>query len=117
MKLPESVPQAVVVLDKPRTMAFTFGAMRRIKQVSGHSLDDPEAPRAVTDVIGFYIWALLVEEDRGELTVENVWDLLHPGNIDAVTASFTELVGAGTGNGSDEGKAPAAVLVEASPSI
>lgn len=109
MKLPESIPTSVIELDRPRTLAFTLGAMRRIKQVSGKAFDDPDAPRTVTDVIGFYIWAMLIEEDRTELTVENVWDLLHPGNIDAVTAAFTQLMNASNGN--TEGKAPMAEMV------
>ena len=97
MKLPENVPTVVIELDRPRTMAFTLGAMRRIKQVTGHALDDekPDGERLI-DVIGAYIWAVLIEEDRKDLTVENVEDLLHPGNLDAATQAFNALVTGGT---------------------
>lgn len=113
MKLPESIPTVVIVLDRPRTLAFTLGAMRRIKEQSGHALDDPEAPHAVTDVIGIYIWALLIKEDRTDLTVEDIWDLLHPGNLEEMTAAFYTLVGAENGNESSEGKVQ--TVVEESP--
>jgi hypothetical protein len=92
MKIPESVPQAEIMLDKPRTIAFTFGAMRRIKQHTGKALDD-EREQGVSDVLGTWIWAMLSEDDRKELSLENVWDCLHPGNVEEISAAFNALVG------------------------
>lgn len=118
MSLPEHVPTAVVNLDKPRRVAFTLGAMRRIKEATGFAIDD-EAPRRTTDVLGAYIWAMLVKEDREGLTVEDVEDMLHPGNLEEITNVFHKLVGLSAGE--NGGKAPAAApdkltLISSGPS-
>lgn len=105
--LPENVPTVVINLDRPRRIAFTLGAMRRVKQMTGHAVTDQQSE--LTDVIGTYIWAMLIEEDRKDVTVEQIEDMIYPGNLDAVTAAFNEVVAAST----PEGKAQA-VPVEVS---
>lgn len=98
--LPEAVPTVEVVLaGKPRKLAFTLGAMRRIKQATGHDIDAAESQKIV-EVLGAYIWAMMGKEDRKELSVEDVEDCLHPGNLEEITSVFNQLVG-----GEPEGKA------------
>lgn len=101
MTFPQNVPTVEVMLDKPRRIAFTLGAMRRIKQVTGHSVTE-EKSAELTDVIGAYIWAMLVEEDRKDVTVEQVEDMIWPGNLDEITAAFNQVVGASTPVGKGE---------------
>lgn len=103
MSLPVNVPVAEIMLGgSPRKIAFTLGAMRRIKEVTGHGIDEETDQRTV-DVLGAYIWAMLVKEDRKGLTVEDVEDMLHPGNLESITEVFNKLVTASTGDA--EGKA------------
>jgi hypothetical protein len=86
--LPENVPTATILLDRPRTIAFTLSAMRRIRE-SGRTIGDETIDEAaMVDHIGAYVWAMLVNEDREGLTIEDVEDMLHPGNLPAVTAAF-----------------------------
>lgn len=100
MQLPTNVPSVVVNLDRPRRIAFTLGAMRRIKQATGKSVTDEGSE--LTDVMGAFIWAMLIEEDRKDVTVEQVEDMIWPGNLDEVTAAFNQVVGQSTPEGKVE---------------
>lgn len=107
---PQNVPTVEITLagDRPRRIAFTLGAMRRIKTVTGHSVGDDAIQLA--EIIGAYIWAMLVKEDRKDVTVEDIEDMIHPGNLDEIIAAFNAVVSQGV----PEGKV-VAVPVEVSP--
>lgn len=100
MALAANVPTAVVELDRPRTVAFTIGAMRRFKEEAGYSVTKGVEP----EDIGRLLWATLVDEDRGDISVDAVESLLHTGNIEAVGEILSSLQGAAEGN---EVQAPA----------
>jgi hypothetical protein len=101
--LPENVPTVTVELDRPRTLAFTLGAMRRIKEATGRSISEIQETDIQPETFGSYIWALLVNEDRAGLTVEDIEEMVHAGNLRAVSAALQELVGGlAEGNASTE---------------
>lgn len=112
-KIAAGVPTATIVLDQERQIAFTLGTMRRIREVTGASVEDMEKiaddEGAMLDNMAAYIWAMLVPADRKDLTVEDVEDLLHPGNLEQVKKAFTDLtLDITTGKGAEgNAKAPA----------
>lgn len=106
MSLPENVPTATVVLDKPRKIAFTLGAIRRLKEKTGKSIDEALDDQNLLESTGPCVWALLVGEDRQGLTVEDVEDMISPGMLGSIIEAIGSLAGASVE--SAEGKAPAA---------
>lgn len=109
MKLPAYIPTTVVKLDRERRIALTLAAMRRITAVTGASVFDSTDLR---ETIGQCIWAMLIDDDRGDVTVENIEDMIYPGNMAEVIAAFNEVIAASN----PEGKA-VAVPVEESPQV
>ncbi|HEX6924354.1 MAG TPA: hypothetical protein VF167_02940 [Longimicrobiaceae bacterium] len=89
MALAANVPTAQVELDRNRTIAFTIGAMRRVKELTGRSI----TAGIEEEDVGRVVWAMLTEEDRADLTPEQVEDMIHPGNLGAVTAAIARLSG------------------------
>lgn len=103
MALPEAVPTAEIQLDRPRKLAFTLGAMKRIRQVLGRELGDEGG--SITDDIGGILWAMLVKEDRGDITPDDIDDMLtpgdgmRPGNLDEAIRVFNQLMGVSVAEG------------------
>lgn len=91
----EGIPTVVLQLDQPRTLGFTMGAMRRIKEELG-TLDLPMVDgripldRAI-EIMPVYIWACLDAKDRTEVSVEQLEDMMHPGNLPEITDAVTKL--------------------------
>lgn len=96
MSLPEAVPTVEIVLDKPRRMALTLGALRRIQEQTGRAVDtlNEVLQNDPLTHIGGLIWASLVNEDRAGITRDDVEEMLHMGNLEAAVASFHELLAA-----------------------
>lgn len=90
---PEGTPTAVVSLGgKDRTLGFTIGAMRRIKEAGGKlQIDDGEDSDDVIYAVPLWVWACMDKEDREELSVEDVEDRMHPGNMEEISAAVTRL--------------------------
>lgn len=92
----EGVPTVVLQLDKPRTLGFTMAAMRRIKEKAG-TLELPVDANGrvplekAIDLMPTYIWACLAPEDRAEVSLEQLEEMLHPGNLEAVTQAIVSL--------------------------
>jgi hypothetical protein len=96
----QNVPTTELDLGKPRTLAFTLGAMQRIKEKTGHSVlelaaaakdRDGSLGATMLDQIHVWIWAMMEKTDRGELSPEDVADLLHPGSLPAITEAIGSL--------------------------
>lgn len=86
----EGIPTVMVKLDRERPLAFTLGALRRVREKLGNldiDLDRPESMVALPT----YIWACLSAVGRKELSVEQVEDLIHPGNMGAISDALTKL--------------------------
>lgn len=83
-----NVPFVEINLDKPRRMALTTGAVRRIHEVTGTGIGEADTVAN----LGVYIWAALVWEDR-TLTLPEVEDgMIHLGNIEYAGEKLTELL-------------------------
>lgn len=89
-KLSPNVPRRVLELDRPRTIALTLGALRRIKEVTGSS-DVALSEDEVFDRAPALIWAALVDSDREDVTPDDVEGMLHAGNLAAVVGALSEL--------------------------
>lgn len=115
MALPENVPVVTIALDRPRRMALTFGAMRRIKEQTGLSItalhEMPEDERM--DHFHQFIWALLVNEDREGLTPDDLEEMLHPGNMGTVADGFLEVLYGPATKGAEGNGVPAPPRVKA----
>lgn len=89
----EGTPTVEITLDKPRTLGFTLGAMRRAKELGVLNADP-------SDEVGFmlampeYVWACLSEEGRAELSVAQIGELMNPLNIKAIGKAVGELFSA-----------------------
>jgi hypothetical protein len=95
MSLPENVPVETLVLDKPRRLAFTLGALRRLRQHNGYAYDAQVVETSI-DRIPVYVWAMLIPEDRDNLTVEDIEDMLHYGNVGEAIAVVAKLANLST---------------------
>lgn len=105
----ENVPTAVVNLGgRKRTLAFTIGAMRRIRETMGHAKlgEISLGGDTVVDRLAGYMWCLLIKEDREGLTIEDVEEMIFPGNIPALTEAFMSLMPVAKKSEDDAGKAP-----------
>jgi hypothetical protein len=97
----EGVPTVTLKLDKPRTLAFTMGAMRRIQERLG-TLDITKDVAGGLLTMPTYIWACMDADARKEITVEEVEDMIHPGNMGEIGAAIDALFGASNPEGATE---------------
>jgi hypothetical protein len=91
----EGMPTATVKLDKPREIGFTLGALRRVKEKLGR-LDFDLAGAGASMALPTYVWACLPASGRKELTIEQVEDLIHPGNMNEISDALGVLFKAST---------------------
>lgn len=111
MSLPPNVPTCTVDLDRPRTLALTLGAMRRIKEQTG-TLDLDLTEDAMFDRLPAIVWAALVEDDR-DISPEQVADTLHAGNLASVVEALGSLAEASQPKGAEGNGSPAPRKVKA----
>lgn len=98
MSFATGTPTVEIELDKPRRLAFTLGAMQRIQERLGKTAFSPAADDADhLQSLPVYVWACLPAQDRKEIDVEEVADLLHPGNMAAVSEAIAGLFLSSTG--------------------
>lgn len=92
MSFPEGTPTVEVVLDQPRTLGFTLGAMRRIKETLGTLEIDTEAgDEGLVTTLPSYIWACMDAEGRAALSIEQVEDMIHPRNMGPISQALRDL--------------------------
>lgn len=91
MSFATGTPTVVVALDKERTLGFTLGAMQRIQERLGKNAFSEGETADQMLALPAYVWACLPAADRLELNVEAVADLIHPGNMKAVSDAIAEI--------------------------
>lgn len=102
----ENVPTRTIVLGgKPRKLAFTIGAIRRIKAATGKQKIDLGAE--LVERIGTYTWCMLLDREyRESVTIEDIEELLSFDMLSDVTDAFVALISGDKKDASDEGKVP-----------
>lgn len=91
----EGVPTVEIRLDKTRQLGFTMGAMKRIRDVAG-TLELPIVDGKIPldkalELMPVYIWACLDAQDRDEVSVEQLLEFLHPGNMAEISDAIVRL--------------------------
>lgn len=87
----EGQPTATVFLDRERTIGHSFGATNRALAILGTADFKLESNADIAKKLPVWIWACLPEADRKELTHEQVADLIHRKNQDAIVAAFVAI--------------------------
>lgn len=115
MPLPENVPTVLVTLDRPRRMALTLGAMRRVKEQTGLSVTDLDTMPEDERLARFheFVWALLVNEDREGLTPADLEEMIHAGNLEHVAEAFVAVLYSSAPKGAEGNAVPAPPSVRA----
>ena len=95
IQLPEGTPTRQVFLGgRPRTIAFTMGALRRLRERLGDKAEEIQAnPGLMMEYIDRYLWAMLVDpEDRAEIAPNALADMIPLGKLGDYVGPVTELV-------------------------
>lgn len=75
------IPIVDVELDRPRKLKYDFKAMRLIEKETGkNTLNSKIWQEMNATDLSIFLWAGLKHEDP-DLTVEQVEEILHPGNM------------------------------------
>lgn len=87
----KGVPTVEVTLDgKPYKIAFTWGTRLRAKEYFESLKKDPTTVSQFESITAA-IWAGMEDEDRAGLSVEQISDMIHPGNEPEILAKISEL--------------------------
>lgn len=107
MALPENVPSQLISLDRPRRIALTLGAIRRLQEQTGRPITELSKllEEGRLDHLHRLIWSCLVNGDREGVTPEDMEEMLHPGNLQDAIEAFASLMEASTPKGA-EGNVP-----------
>lgn len=90
MSFAEGTPTATVQLDKPRTLGFTLGAMRRCRDLGVLNID-VQNETAMMLALPEYVWSCMDDAGRKELPLEQVMELIHPGNVQVIAEAIGAL--------------------------
>lgn len=90
MPFAEGIPTVEVKLDKPRALGFTLGSLRRVKDRLGTLDVKVEGPEGLL-ALPTCVWASLDAEGRKELTVEQIEDMIYPGNMQEISTAVAQL--------------------------
>lgn len=87
-------PAVTITLDKERHLLLTLSAMIAFKKETGKDLMNPEVVKQISEHMELedlraLLWASLRHEDKN-LTIEQVGDMLHIGNMKDVAAKLGE---------------------------
>lgn len=115
MSFQEGTPTATVTLGgKVYTLGFTLGALRRCKELGVLKLD-------VTDETAFmlalpeYVWACLPETQRGELSVDQIGEMMNSTNMTEVAEAVGNLWAASVPKGKPEKNAEPGAVKKPTP--
>lgn len=91
MPHPEGVPTTRITLGgKSYELAWTWGAKRRVRDVLAvRGKDDTNT--SAEERFALALWASMDEESRSSIKVEEVEDLIHPGNEEEVAERLNAL--------------------------
>lgn len=92
MAFAEGVPTVTVTLDQPRELGFTLGAMRRIREKLGSLELDLSDEQKQLQSIPTLVWACMDADARAVLSVEDVEEMIHPGNLGPISDAIHELL-------------------------
>lgn len=82
MGVPLGVPRGTVVLDRPRAVTLQLDALLRLTEALGVPLHELEAsPPQMAPVLDAWVWACLTDDDRADVTREEIRAMLHLGNM------------------------------------
>lgn len=87
----EGTPTRTIDLNgKPHTLGWTLGAMRRARELGVLGVD-AEDGIALMLALPEFVWACLLEEDREELSVAQIGELINPTNINVIGKEVGDL--------------------------
>lgn len=89
----KAVPVVQINLDKPRNMKFNLRAMMEFEKATGKNVfkEDIWEDMSATDIV-YLLWATLKHEDEN-LTVDDVAEMVHFGNMEEITEKLTKAFG------------------------
>jgi hypothetical protein len=93
MAFPRNVPTEVVNLDKPRTIALTLDALLRLEEATGQPLMGISMDASqIVKSLDAWIWAGLDDDDRAEISRDDVRQMIHIGNLTTLLGVVTQLI-------------------------
>lgn len=93
MPFPKNVPTATVQLDKPRTIALTLDALNRLEETTGQPLLEIELDaKEIVKHIDAWVWSGLDDADRAEVSMSEIRQMIHLGNLSKVMMAVTSLI-------------------------
>lgn len=111
----EGQPTAVVMLDRERTIGHSFGAINRALGILGTAELKLESSAEIARKLPVWIWACLPEADRKELSPDQVADLIHRKNQDAIVAAFVSIATDSASLPGEDGANPTTAGAETQP--
>lgn len=86
-----TAPLIPIELDKIRHLRFDFNSAARFEEMTGKNLFDGGVMGQMSaTTLRAFLWSCLVHEDA-ELTLEQVGEMIHFGNINEVSEKLTEV--------------------------
>lgn len=86
----EGVPTVVVRLDRERELGFTNASVERVLRELG-TAEVPDDPIQRVRALPTYLWACMDAESRAELSVDQISEMIHPGNAEALGQAISAL--------------------------
>lgn len=83
----EGTPVVTITLDKPREFALTLGTRQRLREQLGAEEIDEQRP----EQLAVLLWACLGKEGRQEISPEDIADMIHLDNMEAIAAAVRRL--------------------------
>jgi len=85
-------PKVTIELDRPRTLSLTLNALIAYEEKTGANLF-AALQESNTQMVAMreMLWAALLGDDPS-LTLEDVGDMIHPGNISEVTEALNHII-------------------------
>lgn len=88
----QGVPTATISLGgKSYKLAWTWGAKRRLNERLVAAGKELTAPNSIAENLPAVVWASMDEEAREKISVEQIEDLIHPGNEIEIIDKFSVL--------------------------
>jgi hypothetical protein len=87
MSFIEGVPTVMIDLDKPRELGYTVAAIARIQAIVGAAAD-LTLQKTQVEMLPKLVWACLSAEGRRELSIEQIEDMIHLGNVGPIGAAI-----------------------------
>lgn len=110
MSLPENVPTRTITLDRPRRIALTLGATRRMKETGVNTnmlFSQDGKDDTLLDHLSTLLWCMLVEDDRGDVTPGDLDELIPITRMPEIQIAIFELIAGEQEQAADVGKGSA----------